>query len=180
MTRVDPFVPVHGQQPKARPGLTNNIPQQPTTRPKTARSVDGMRVVPASPSPVKAATTTPRPFAAPPAAKKPAKKPKRQRPGKFAKLQSVLLVLMIVLGGFLIQQSVVVGEACIALYAVVALKQRVAPRLTFLLALLAFIGVIILLVFRANATLANNFALYSFLLLAVGLLCYAREAWANR
>lgn len=86
-----------------------------------------------------------------------------------------LLVLAIVAGGFLIQQSAVVGEIAIAVYAIVALKQRIASRLTFILALLAFVGVLLLLIFQANQTLAANFALYSFLLLAVGVLSLVRE-----
>lgn len=86
-----------------------------------------------------------------------------------------LLVLAIVAGGFLIQQSAIIGEICIVVYAIVVLKQKIAARLTFILALLAFVGVLVLLLFQANQTLAANFALYAFLLLAVGSLSLLRE-----
>jgi uncharacterized membrane protein YcjF (UPF0283 family) len=153
-------------------GLANNVPRLQRRPP---RSLDGMRAATAQAQP-KTKIQHPQQLVAEKSVAKPAKKPRK----KAAKLQTPLLVLAIVVGGFLIQQSVAVGELCIVVYAAITLKQRIASRLTFILALVAFVGVLVMLLFQANEALAKNFALYSFLLLAVGVLSLVRELFSER
>lgn len=161
---------------RAKPSIAarGNSTRRATTRPRTTRSLDGMRTgnaPKAAPAHLHRAPTT---------AATPVEKPTQKKPRTAHKFQMPLLVLLIVLGGFLIQQSAVIGETCIAVYTIIALKQHIASRLTFLLALFACVGVVVLLVFRANQTLATNFALYAFLLLAVGTITLAREVRSMR
>lgn len=82
-------------------------------------------------------------------------------------------VLAIVLGLAAGAQSI--GEAAIAVYAVIALSLRFSSRTSFTLALLAFGMIMLLNVLCPASGLASNFAVYAFLLLIVGTLSQALE-----
>jgi hypothetical protein len=154
------------------PGLANNVPR---LQQRPVRSLDGMRTAAAQAQPKAKIQQQQQP-----AVDKPVAKPTNKQRKKASKLQTPLLVLAIVIGGFLIQQSAAVGELCIVVYAIITLKQKIASRLTFILALVAFVGVLVMLLLQANEALAKNFALYSFLLLAVGVLSLMRELFSER
>ena len=149
---------------RVKPDLVQNTPRRLQHPP--VRSLDGIQ------QPRPKATAQPRTQTTDTAQPQTIKARNKRKPFKF---QTPLLVLAIVAGGFLIQQSAAVGELCIVVYAIIALKQRVASRLTFILALIAFVGVLALLFFQANQSMAVNFALYSFLLLGVAVLSLTRE-----
>lgn len=174
MRHSDPTISPAAPQNRLRsnvpsPQLANNVPRRPL------RSLDGVRTVPLQPRP--------KIIRSPRELQQPTKQIKLQaskKPRKASKLQKPLLVLAIVAGGFLIQQSAAIGGLCIVMYTVVALKQRIASRLTFILALFAFVGVLALLFFRANQALAMNFALYAFLLLVVAVLSLTREILSTK
>lgn len=77
-------------------------------------------------------------------------------------------------GGFALQ-SLIIGQLALVFYAIFALVKSVSSYVTFLLAVLALVGTAIVLVARPDTTLAANFAVYAFLLLAIGLLSLGRE-----
>jgi len=93
----------------------------------------------------------------------------------WSRLQLPLLIAGSTLIGFFVQ-SLLFGIVVILLYGVLAFMLRVPSQTTFLLAFMALITVVILLVARPNATLAGNFATYTFLLLVTGVIALAIEA----
>jgi hypothetical protein len=89
-------------------------------------------------------------------------------------LQGVAIaVLAVVLGLAASAQSV--GEAVIVVYAVVALITRLPSGVSFALALLSFMMIVLLEILRPMSDLAANFAVYAFLLLVVGMLSLCLE-----
>jgi hypothetical protein len=90
-------------------------------------------------------------------------------------LQVVLIIFAAVCAGLLLQ-SLAFGELAIAVYAVFALTRRIASRTTFTLALTALGGIVLLLVIRGSSALSENFAVYAFLLLLVGMVSLGLEA----
>jgi hypothetical protein len=75
----------------------------------------------------------------------------------------------------ILAQSAILGQGILLLYALVALAFRIDSRTTFLAAFLLLCGLVGLLVFRANNTMAVNFAVYLFILLFVGVISLWRE-----
>jgi hypothetical protein len=90
------------------------------------------------------------------------------------RLQLSLLIIVAAAVGLLIQ-SLVVGEVIIAVYAIVALKQRIASRTTFLLALIALVCIVVLVILQGDSTLSEDFAVYAFLLLGVATISLGLE-----
>lgn len=72
--------------------------------------------------------------------------------------------------------SVLAGQVAIAVYAVVALWRRWPSQQSFMLALVMFGGIITALVIPNFKAVADNLAVYAFLLLAIGTISLAREA----
>lgn len=104
-------------------------------------------------------------FAPPPAAKK-------------SGLPDWIQLPLIIAGGMLAGlsiQSPALGQAALVVYGVVAFFLRISSRTTFVLALLAMVATIILLVFKGDVFMAQNFATYTFLLLVVGVITLNRE-----
>jgi hypothetical protein len=123
-----------------------------------------------SPQPIQ---QQPQRHAAPAAA--PAKsKPARKKRGMPAWLEVPLMGFGAIAAG-LLAQSALIGQLMIVVYGVVAFFLRVRSRTTFTLALLSMIATIILLTFRGNVSLSQNFATYTFLLLVVGVITLGRE-----
>ncbi|HEX7963842.1 MAG TPA: hypothetical protein VF466_04615, partial [Candidatus Saccharimonadales bacterium] len=75
-------------------------------------------------------------------------------------------------------QSLPLGMAAIALYAVVAWARRLPSRYSFIMAFLSLATVIVLLVVRQNVEMASNFSTYTFLLLVVGIVSVVLEPGA--
>lgn len=91
------------------------------------------------------------------------------------RLQLPLLIAGSILVGFFVQ-SLLCGIVIILLYSVLAFAFRVPSQTTFMLAFMALITVVIFRVAEPNATLAGNFATYTFLLLVTGVIALAIEA----
>jgi hypothetical protein len=89
-------------------------------------------------------------------------------------IQLPLIIGAGMLGGIL-AQSAAFGQLAIVIYGVLALVRGIPSRTTFMLALLTMLGTIVLLVFKGDVVLAQNFATYTFLLLVVGVLTLSRE-----
>jgi len=153
--------------------------------PRPKRSVDGFLSPAAKPPQPRPAQHRPpvRPRTAPPARHAPVVKPQpapqprdtfRAKLGRFVRalLQAVLFLFLFGLGFFV--QTLVIGQVAIAVYAVAAFVLKIPSRTTFLLAVLAFIIVLIAQA-RHQSQLASVFAIYAFLLLAVGAVTLALE-----
>ena len=72
-------------------------------------------------------------------------------------------------------QSLVIGEVLIVVYAIFAFVRRVPSRTTFLLALMSLVLIVVLLTMKPESRLAQNFAVYTFLLLVIGTISLAIE-----
>ncbi len=90
-------------------------------------------------------------------------------------LQVPAIILISVIVGYLMQ-SLVYGEIAIGIYAACALIFKVASRTTFMLAMLSLIVIIATVLTNSTNGLSQNFAVYTFLLLAVGTVSLGREA----
>jgi hypothetical protein len=77
--------------------------------------------------------------------------------------------ILLCLSASFVVQSLPLGIAAIALYAAVAWIKKIPSRVSFVMAFLAIVTVVVLLVVRQNVTLAGNFATYTFLLLVVAI-----------
>jgi hypothetical protein len=84
------------------------------------------------------------------------------------------IITLAMMGGML-AQSVVLGQIALVVYGLIAFIWRIHSRVTFTLALVALAATIVLLVGRGNVSLSQNFATYTFLLLATGVITLGRE-----
>jgi len=80
----------------------------------------------------------------------------------------VLFLLVMAFVGFLAQIQWV-GYIVIGLYLLFAYKQKLPPQITFMLALWA-LGVVPVAIVLGNWLVAQNFAAYSFVLFAIGII----------
>jgi hypothetical protein len=128
------------------------------------------RVDPFIPVPSRHTPPTQPAIARPQVVKYSARKPYRVRDvlGTIGFLVAVLFVGTIA-------QTLAVGEAVIAVYAVYALVRHIASRTTFMLALMSLVVVLILRATGMGQLLAANFAVYSLLLAFVGVITLALE-----
>lgn len=97
---------------------------------------------------------------------------------RLHRLSRLLLLPAIIAGGAvagIVIQSAVVGQAVLALYAIVALIFRIESKLTFTIAFLMLCVMVGMLLFYTNSTLATNFAIYTFILLIIGVVSLLRE-----
>jgi hypothetical protein len=194
MSLVDPFIPVNKPNSaplprKPKPDLVNNVapyivrrPPKPTTE---AHRVPIHRAPQPKP-PVRMPATRPRQ----PEAHYPAPKPTvAQRPiitiktapkTKRKKLHRTLSILHLVggtaaiMGLGLFMPSLIIGEICVGLYALVVCIVRVPSNAIFSLAALSFIGILVAQQLQDYSPVANV-AIYTFMLLAVGALSLIRE-----
>ena len=199
---VDPFVPVNAsvrprhnakpvnvharlspsprQTPISKPIAYAQPPAQP---PKVQQIQRPMRAHPQSVQQAQLQSTQPIPRATGRQPHRPYKTPpaERQFLAKFPRLRRVLYFLQfpaIIIGCLsagIIAQSVVIGQILLLVYAVVVLIFRIDSRTTFLMAFLLLCSVISLIIFRGVNAIATNFAVYSFVLLLVGVLSLWRE-----
>lgn len=96
-----------------------------------------------------------------------------KRTSMLQKFQLPFITFGAIVAGTL-AQSLVFGELAIVVYAIFAIARHIASRTTFLLALIAFLSIVLLLLI-SNSALAANFAVYAFLLLAVGTISLGTE-----
>jgi len=71
--------------------------------------------------------------------------------------------------------SVLAGQIALAIYAIVALWRRVPSQQSFMLALVMFGGIIVASLIPPFQEVADNLAVYAFLLLCIGAISLARE-----
>jgi len=98
---------------------------------------------------------------------------KHRRRFRLARLQLPAIIAAAMLSGVL-AQSAAFGQLGIAIYGVTAIIWRIPSHTTFTLALLSM-GTSVLIIFRGNGPLAENFATYTFLFLVVGVITLIRE-----
>ncbi len=108
----------------------------------------------------------------PPHAHKP--QPALRKHWHLGKLAIVGITLGVIFGSLSLF-SLQLGQIVIAIYAIIAVWRRLPSRLTFLLALLMFGGIILTQLFTPDSGISENLAVYAFLLLCVGTLSLARE-----
>lgn len=72
-------------------------------------------------------------------------------------------------------QNAMLGQLAVVAYGAAALIFGVASRTSFILALLAMCATILLLVFKGDVALSQNFAVYTFLFMVVGVITLNRE-----
>lgn len=131
-------------------------------------TLDGIR--PASEGPVQ-----PR-LAAPPVRRMQFRaQPARRKTASLQKLQLPLLAVACATAGFF-ADNLFLGLALIAGYGIFALFTRVPSHTTFTLALLLLATISLLLLFKPDSALTQNFATYTFVLFLIGVLTLAREA----
>ncbi|HSW99001.1 MAG TPA: hypothetical protein VLF71_04130 [Candidatus Saccharimonadales bacterium] len=96
--------------------------------------------------------------------------------------QSLLFpcAILVCLSASFVVQSLPLGMAAIAVYGIVAWARHIPSRVSFIMAFLALLTVVILLVVRQNVDLASNFATYAFLLLVVGIASTMLESRIRR
>lgn len=89
--------------------------------------------------------------------------------------RSLVIMLVVMAGGVVVAQSVLIGEVAIALYGAYALVRRVPSVTTFKLVLVALVATVAAMLVHHTVSAANVFATYTFLLLVVGVLSLLRE-----
>jgi hypothetical protein len=122
----------------------------------------------ARPSPAAISTPTPQPSREPNPHVKTKVKTKKEG------VSTLWLVIGAAIAG-LAMFSVLAGQVAIAVYAIVALWRRWPSQQNFALALVMFGGIILASLVPTFQTVANNLAVYAFLLLCIGALSLARE-----
>lgn len=100
--------------------------------------------------------------------------PKTSRKGLPQWLQMPLIIGGAMLAG-LAMQNVVLGQLGVIAYGAAALMLGIPSRTSFILALLSMLATTGLLVFKGDVALSQNFAVYTFLLLVVGVITLNRE-----
>ena len=93
----------------------------------------------------------------------------------WQKLQLPLLLVAGAMGGFF-AETMAVGLAMLAVYAVVAFINRIPSRTTFTLALLLLTAIACMLLIKPSMGLIGNFSTYAFVLLLIGSITLGREA----
>jgi hypothetical protein len=94
-------------------------------------------------------------------------------------LLNKLQLLLIVLGAFILGpliQSLTIGEIVITLYGIYAVLRHISSRVTYSLALIMLIGILILYAAKNTGILTANFAIYSFLLMVIGTISLVQES----
>lgn len=75
--------------------------------------------------------------------------------------------------------SVELGEILVGLYAVICLWRQLPSRQAFSAALATLGGIVLAQIAAPDGDVANNLAVYTFLLLVLGVILLAREVWQD-
>lgn len=104
--------------------------------------------------------------------------PPRPPQGRRSHVQLLQLPLLLAAGSFagFFAETLAVGLAMLAVYAVVAFATRIPSRTTFTLALLLLAAICIMLLAKPSGLLIQNFSTYAFALMLIGVITLAREA----
>ncbi|HSX06770.1 MAG TPA: hypothetical protein VLG92_03555 [Candidatus Saccharimonadia bacterium] len=102
------------------------------------------------------------------------RKAKATRSRLSGKLRTSLLVVVVLVAGTMTQVESM-GEMLIIAYAIYVFVRRVASRTTFMLVLVSLATIVLLRLVGKDPQLAANFAVYSFLLVLVGVISLAYE-----
>lgn len=86
-----------------------------------------------------------------------------------------LLALLVVLSELF--QNVVIGEVGLAIFAAYALLFRVSSITSFVMAFITLFFTVLLNIFDPVSELSDTFAVYTYLLFAIGILCAVAELW---
>ncbi|HKU18915.1 MAG TPA: hypothetical protein VJP80_06615 [Candidatus Saccharimonadales bacterium] len=172
MPLVDPVIRPAKQTarlPSRRPlpKLVNNVPTLRLRQRSNTTTPAVVQPAPQQRSAIPQATARPAPA-----------KPKR-RLLRTLHLPLLLAVASTLLAGVLFQ-SLVIGEISIAAYALFAFVRRIPSRTSFILAALSVLTVLVLLGTQGYSSLADNFAVYAFLLIGTGVLSLIRETRARQ
>jgi len=92
----------------------------------------------------------------------------------LSKLAVVGIVMAALLTGLSLF-SLQLGQIVLGIYAVIAIWKKLASRLSFMLALMTFGGIIVTQTLSPDSGIADNLAVYAFLLLCIGTVSLARE-----
>jgi hypothetical protein len=172
MELVDPFIP----QPKPTLQRTQGVASQPSKQAHRSQlakyrpDVGTFRAaLPLKPQPtLQAQHATHAPILQPsPVPKKTFTAP-AQRTSKLKAFAQTTAVLIWALALGLGIYSQTIGKLAIATYALVALTFRLSSQASFILALCAFVGIVVTQAVKPETNIAANFAVYAFLLLVVG------------
>jgi len=168
-TRRDPLRPQLRPMPIPRPQSIKPTPKQTLQGQPQQKTIAAARQP--QPQPVANANTQPQPqrltFEAPQQLQ-----PRRRW---WQRLAFPAIILLCLCASFLVQ-SLPLGMAAIAVYAVVAWFKKLPSRYSFVMAFLSLATVVVLLVVRQNVDLASNFSTYTFLLLVVGIVSVMLES----
>lgn len=104
-----------------------------------------------------------------------AKHPASPKRSYWQKLQLPLLLVAGAMGGFF-AETMTVGLAMLAIYAVIAFLNRIPSRTTFTLALLLLTAIACMLLIKPSMGLIGNFSSYAFVLLLIGSITLGKEA----
>jgi hypothetical protein len=85
----------------------------------------------------------------------------------------------LIIGIGVLMQSLIIGELCILAYAIFAVARRVPSHTTFMLAGISLASILVLMRVNSYSPLAGNFAVYAFMLLALGVITLVRETVAQ-
>lgn len=161
----------------------NTLDRQFAATAKRPLSVDGVRqrnslqgYAPSSVQRRPASTQpTPRQQSAAQAVSRPFAEPIHMPPTRWERMQMPVLVVTCMIAGFFVQ-SLWFGIGAVVLYAILSAIFRVPSRVTFTLAFMSLLTVIVLLLLKPQAELASNFATYTFMLLVTGVIALSIEA----
>ncbi len=134
-----------------------------------ALSVDGIGRQPAAPEP--------RTYLHAQTARSPVTKPADvavAKPKRSGRLQPLLWLGGSLVAGLFVQ-ALWFGMGLAIVYGILAVLFRVKSSITFALAIIAFLSVVVLMTTRPDSVLANNFAAYAFLLLTIGVISLMLE-----
>ncbi|HTE22771.1 MAG TPA: hypothetical protein VK674_07105 [Candidatus Limnocylindria bacterium] len=175
MSNIHPGTP----QPRPRASVDGILRPRTGTRPKQRRTPPLPHLQPLGSQRSWPVETPAPPVHAKPQPQAPARhkaKPSRKRHSFRTvlrlMLQATAVIVLLLLGLF--SRYAVIGQVVIGLYGVAALVMRLESRTSFTLAVMA-LAVVLVASLRADTVLAGAFAIYAFLLLAIGAISLGRE-----
>lgn len=167
-------------QPPQKPKQQLASALQTSIRPDIRPAHRKLQETPRSPSPRRndfrpAPTPTP---ATPQPSRLPAKTKRRRLRISREKLET-LFGLLLIAGIGMGLQSLMFGQLCVVAYGVFALVRRVPSSTTLSLAGISLMSIIVMAILNSYNPLIPNFAVYSFLLLLIGVISLVREILAQ-
>ncbi|MET1033305.1 MAG: hypothetical protein ABWX94_02295 [Candidatus Saccharimonadales bacterium] len=88
-----------------------------------------------------------------------------------------LFILLIAISSMF--QNVMIGEVAIGIYGVAAIIFKIPSSTTFKMVFIVLIAIPLITIFKPESTLGDVFAVYAYLLIAVGIVTSVLEYWRN-